>query len=48
MPTTDTKRRRQDKPTIRIPYRTVDECAGLVAAFHGALELGLPTPDFNR
>lgn len=40
----NTRRTRQDKPTIRIPVRTMDECAGRAAAYHGMLELGLPIP----
>lgn len=48
MTNTNTLRTRQDKPTVRIPVRTVSECEGLLVAYTAASKLGLPTPDCNR
>lgn len=42
MPTTMSLRRRQEKPTVEIPRRTVDECAARYAALRACEELGLP------
>lgn len=46
----NTLRTRQDKPTIRIPARTVAECAARYAALQACQELQLPTDglDLNR
>lgn len=46
--TNATRRTRQDKPTVRIPFRTVSECEGLLVAYTACQNLGLPTPDCNR
>jgi hypothetical protein len=45
---TNTLRRRQDKPTIRIERRTLAECAARAAAYYAALDMNLPAPDLNR
>jgi hypothetical protein len=44
----NTARTRQDKPTVRIPVRTLHECAARAAAYYACLDLGLPAPDLNR
>lgn len=43
-----TLRRRQDKPTVRVPARTLSECAARYAAYVAQLELGLPTVTLDR
>lgn len=43
-----TVRTRQEQVTVRIPVRTLSECAARSAAFYACLDLGLPTPDLNR
>jgi hypothetical protein len=43
-----TRRTRQDKPTVRIERRTLDECAARYAAWSAAQQLDLPAPDLNR
>lgn len=43
-----TLRRRQDKPTVEIPRRTIEECAALYSAYRAQLELGLPTVRLDR
>lgn len=50
MPTTpNTIRSRQSKPTVRIPVRTLSECAARYTAERGCAELGLPCDiDHNR
>lgn len=42
------RRARQDKQTVRIAFRTVSECQGLMVAYTACSNLGLPTPDCNR
>jgi len=46
--TSNTRRTRQDKQTVRIPFRTVSECEGLLVAYTACSMLNLPTPDCNR
>lgn len=41
-------RRRQDKPTVEIPRRTLDECNARYAAYQSQVELGLPTVRLDR
>lgn len=44
----ETLRRRQDKPTIEIPARTLAECAARYEAYRAQVDLGLPTLSLDR